>query len=94
MRRLSWYTSFSRSFKRRTKNNKDLQERVYKTLEALSQNPFDPKLKTHKLHGQLEGYWACSIDYDLRVIFTFEPDPTSKEDLIVLVELGTHEEVY
>ena len=63
-------------------------------LGLLAQDAFDPRLKTHKLRGQLEGLWACSVEYDCRIVFAFEPDPESAEDMIVLIDIGTHEEVY
>lgn len=53
-----------------------------------------PELKTHKLHGQLEGLWACWVEYDCRIVFAFEPDPAGGEDVIVLVDIGSHDEVY
>jgi len=51
-------------------------------LELLAQDAFDPLLKTHKLRGQLEGLWSCWVEYDCRIVFTFEPDPESAEDMI------------
>lgn len=63
-------------------------------LDRLAEDPFHPTLKTHKLSGQLKGLWACSVEYDARVVFAFEPDPDTGNDLIVLIDLGTHDEVY
>jgi mRNA-degrading endonuclease YafQ of YafQ-DinJ toxin-antitoxin module len=57
-------------------------------------DPTLPALKTHKLRGQLAGSWACWVEYDCRIIFTFEADPSGGEDMIVLVDIGTHDEVY
>ena len=34
-------------------------------------NPFDKRLKTHKLGGRLADLWAFSIDYRYRIIFEF-----------------------
>lgn len=34
-------------------------------------NPFDPKLKTHKLKGRLDGFLSFSIGYKYRIIFEF-----------------------
>jgi len=28
------------------------------------------------------------------IVFAFEPDPDTGEDMIVLIDLGTHDEVY
>lgn len=32
-------------------------------------NPFNPILKTHKLHGKLKEFYSFSVDYDHRIIF-------------------------
>lgn len=37
-------------------------------------NPFDPRLKTHKLHGHLEGFLAFSVTHRYRCIFDFKDD--------------------
>ena len=72
-----------------------MQEKIFSTLEKLSIEPFDPVLKTHKLHGKLIGLWACQVEYDCRIVFTFEKEPDNNEkDLIILVDIGKHDEVY
>jgi mRNA-degrading endonuclease YafQ of YafQ-DinJ toxin-antitoxin module len=55
MRHLVWDTSFRRAFKRATRRQPLLQEHILDVLQMLADNPFEPELKTHKLHGQLEG---------------------------------------
>ena len=60
----------------------------------LSKDPFTPSLKSHKLPGKLDGLWSCSVAYDCRVICAFSKDTTTEEDLIVLIDIGTHDEVY
>jgi addiction module RelE/StbE family toxin len=94
MRKLAWYTSFRRAFRRYTRNNPGRKEEVFQVLEQLATDPFQPSLRTHKLTGQLHGLWACWVEYDCRIIFAFEPDPSSGEELIVLIDLGSHDEVY
>jgi mRNA interferase YafQ len=94
MRHLVWHTSFRRAFKRRTRREPRLQERILDSLAALAANPFEPELKTHKLRGQLEGLWACWVEHDCRIVFAFETDPAGGDDLIVLVDIGSHNEVY
>lgn len=64
MRRLAWHSSFLRAFKRKTRKDPHLRERILETLERLAENVFDPRLKTHKLRGQLEGLWACWVEHD------------------------------
>jgi len=94
MRHLVWDSSFRRAFRRTTRRDSQLQDRIVQVLATLSENPFEPELKTHKLRGQLEGLWACWVEYDCRIVFTFEPDPQGREDAIVLVDIGSHDEVY
>ena len=45
--------------------------------ELFKVDPFDPRLKTHKLHGRLADLWAFSIDYNTRVVFQFLDQNTS-----------------
>jgi len=71
-----------------------IQERILTVLARLAEDPFEPGLKTHKLRGQLEELWSCWVEYDCRVVFALEPDLSGKEDLVVLVDIGTHSEVY
>lgn len=93
MRRLAWEASFRRAFKRRGGRDPALQERILDILGILVENPFEPELRTHKLRGQLTGLWASWVEYDCRIIFAFAPDPPN-DDAIVLVDIGSHDEVY
>jgi len=94
MRRLAWDNSFCRVFKQKTRRDRILQERIFDVLDQLLLAPFYPTLSTHKLSGHLQGLWACWVEYDCRIIFAFETDLETGEELIVLVDLGTHDEVY
>jgi addiction module RelE/StbE family toxin len=91
---LSWSKGFQRGFKRAIRKNCELQERIFSTLETLSKEPFRPDLKTHKLHGKLSGLWACEVEYDCRIVFAFEKDPEKGKEIIVLADIGKHDEVY
>ena len=57
-------------------------------LSRLAVDPFDPLLRTHKLKGELDDYWACTVDADLRVLFRWVDDEA------FLVNLGSHDQVY
>ena len=86
----------SSAFARRAKNvlkkhpqwSADLQS----TLDMLATDCFHPRLKTHKLKAELEGSWACSAGYDLRIAFKFVEYEGA--EAILLLTIGTHEEVY
>ncbi|MEH2454291.1 type II toxin-antitoxin system RelE/ParE family toxin [Nostoc sp.] len=94
MRVLVWDSSFKRAFKRVIRKNPRLEETIIEVLELLVTAPFAPTLKSHKLKGDLEGLWACWVEYDCRIIYTFQPNPDEDEDMIVLIDIGTHDEVY
>jgi addiction module RelE/StbE family toxin len=91
---LSWSVGFRRGFKKATRKDHALQEKIFSTLEKLSTHPFSPELKTHKLHGKLAWLWACEVEYDCRIVFAFETDSNTGKNLIVLADIGTHDEVY
>ncbi len=55
---------------------------------------FAPNLGTHKLGGNLKGLRACSCGYDCRIAFSIEKDKTTNEDSIILLDIGTHDEIY
>jgi len=94
MRTLIWGKTFVKAFKRTIKKHPTLSKDIEKTLRLLAEDPFDPQLETHKLKGKLSGTWACSVGYDLRIVFDFVKSESIKEDGIFLIEIGTHDEVY
>jgi len=64
-------SKFAREYKKLLDNIKDIAEEQ----EALfRKNPFDPKLKTHKLKGKLSGFLSFSIGHKYRIIFEFSKD--------------------
>jgi len=80
---------FRKAFKRKVRDNKALEARFRERLAIFQNNPFNPRLRTHRLSGQLQDFWSFSVDYDVRVIFSFiEPNRA------LFVDIGTHEEVY
>jgi mRNA-degrading endonuclease YafQ of YafQ-DinJ toxin-antitoxin module len=64
------------------------------TLRRLAADPFEPSLRTHKLKGKLAGSWSCIVEYDVRIVFIFMQNPDSDEEEILLVDIGSHDEVY
>jgi mRNA interferase YafQ len=62
------------------------------TLVMLQEDAFDERLGSHKLKGELAGLWACSAGYDLRIVF--EIAKRDDAEVILLVSVGTHDEVY
>ena len=93
-RTLVWDKGFLRAFRQMTRRNPHLRAKALLTLELLSQDPFHRALDTHKLKGILEGLWACSIDYDYRIVFELVDENRSGNEVILLIDIGTHDEVY
>ncbi len=86
---------FERAYKKFTGTNQQLKTLIAKTLVRLQNDAYDPALKTHKLSGKLAIYLACSCGYDCRIIFTIEKDLVDANiENIVLLDIGTHDDVY
>jgi mRNA-degrading endonuclease YafQ of YafQ-DinJ toxin-antitoxin module len=85
---------FARAVRRYTARNRRRQECVAETLVLMGEDAFAPRLKTHRLAGGLAGYYACSCGYDCRIVFTLEKHGRSGSEVIVLHDVGTHDEVY
>ena len=89
MIKVSWDQGFKRAYRKKVKNDAELKDRFWEAMEMLAKDPFQPRLRTHKLTGRLEGLWAFSVSFDCRVIFKF----ISKTE-ILLIDIGGHDEVY
>ena len=53
--------------------------------EIFVSNPFDPRLETHKLTGELRNYWAFWIDRKNRIMFAFKD-----QNKVIFCEVGDH----
>lgn len=78
--------------KRLGKKDRRAVAAIRSTLAMLQDDAFDPRLGCHKLKGDLAGLLACSAGYDLRIVF--EIAQRNDEEVILLVSVGTHDEVY
>ncbi len=86
---------FEKSYKKLAAKNLALKNGIARALEKLQQNAFDPSLRTHKLSGKLAIYLACYCGYDCRIVFTIEKDTNNTNlENIILLDIGTHDEVY
>ena len=85
-------SAFTRRAKNVLKKHPQWAADLQSTLDLLSTDCFHPRLKTHKLKAELEGSWACSAGYDLRIVFKLVEYEGA--EAILLITVGTHEEVY
>jgi len=82
--------NYQRKERKFFKHHPDLVDKYAEVLGKLKTNPSDPSLKTHKLKGSLNEFYSCSLNYDYRIICLF----LIKDDSIVLVDIGSHDDVY
>ena len=82
--------SYQRKERKFFKKHAELLDKYAKVLTQLKENPFDAALKTHKLHGDLSEFHACSLTHDYRIVCLF----LIQNDMIFLVDIGSHDEVY
>lgn len=94
MRKLVLTAKFKRALRKFVKRNPDLKNRVESTLQRMEIDVFAPSLSTHKLGGNLADANACSCGYDCRIIFTLEKDAETGVESIILINVGTHDDVY
>ena len=85
---------FERAFRRPIGKNPALQSPIETALRRMAVDVNDPRLKTHHLSGQLKGLHTCSVSYDCRIVFSRQKHPKTGAEVLLLVNLGSHEEVY
>lgn len=74
---------FEKNYRKLPNPIKDLAEKK----ESIFRNdPFDPRLETHRLHGKDKEVWAFSVTQSYRIKFTFL-DSSS----VLFIEIGTHD---
>jgi mRNA interferase YafQ len=94
MRNLVLTPRFKRAFRKFVQRDRALQSQIEQILEELRTDLSAPNLGTHKLVGNLQGLRACSCGYDCRIVFSIEKSKITKEESIILIDIGTHDEVY
>jgi len=85
-------TSFLRAARKYLKKPPDKAEELEFVFSLLTNDTFDSRLRTHKLKGEFDGVWACSVGYDMRILFEFVTHGDT--EAILLLTMGSHDEVY
>lgn len=80
--------TFLRRANKLLKKNPGLKKAYNELYDKLSNDPFDSTLHTHPLAGELTGKYSCSLTRDLRVVFRLY------DDIVHLLDIGSHDEVY
>jgi addiction module RelE/StbE family toxin len=94
MRKLVLTPKFKRTYRKFVSRDFKLKKRIEDTLRQMEKDVFAPNLSTHSLKGELFGLKACSCGYDCRIVFSIEVDPETQDEVIVLLDIGTHDDVY
>ncbi|MFA5454849.1 MAG: type II toxin-antitoxin system mRNA interferase toxin, RelE/StbE family [Sulfurimonas sp.] len=82
--------SYLKKLKKFLKKHPDMLERYAKAIEILEANPYHPSLRLHKLQGRLCEFHSIAINMEYRVIIDF----IIKENEIIPIDIGTHDDVY
>lgn len=85
---LKYTKKFLKHYQKRITANTSLNNKFKERLNLLILNPTNPVLKNHKLTGAKKYIYAFSITGDIRVLY--KRDPVT----IILVDIGTHNQVY
>ncbi|HBC44765.1 TPA: hypothetical protein DCZ81_01220 [Candidatus Collierbacteria bacterium] len=70
-------------------SNKNLVAKFNSRLKLFISNPKHPLLKNHGLVGRKQGLYSFSVTGDIRVVYRKISD-----DEIILIDIGTHNQVY
>lgn len=91
---MSFRIIYTKSYLKRAvkfaKRHPDLLSQYEKTLKLLELNPFHPSLRLHRLSGSLSDLHSVSINLSYRITLEF----VVEDDQIILVNVGSHNEVY
>ncbi|MEA1937124.1 MAG: type II toxin-antitoxin system mRNA interferase toxin, RelE/StbE family [Patescibacteria group bacterium] len=87
IKKIVFDASFERDFKKYKKRLSDKKiERLKEKLLIFKKDPFNQKLKTHKLKGNLKNYWSFSVSYFDRILFRFLDNET-----VFFIDIGNHD---
>lgn len=81
---------YFKKLKKFIKKHPDTLDKYIKTMEILEVDPLHPSLRLHKLKGKLNTYYSISITMQYRVVIDF----IIRNNEIIPIDIGTHDEVY
>jgi len=90
MYQLVFTPSYEKRVVRFLTKHSDIKKQYTKTIQLMEVDPFHPSLRIHQLSGKLKDLHSISINISYRVSVEF----MVKNKQIILVSIGTHDEVY
>jgi mRNA-degrading endonuclease YafQ of YafQ-DinJ toxin-antitoxin module len=88
--RLVYPESYIRKAKKFLKKHPEIHRQYQKTLELLELDPHHPTLRLHGLQGRLSGLSSVSINISYRIVL----EMVIRDNDIILIDLGNHDQVY
>lgn len=82
--RIIYSPKFAREYRKLPQDVKLLAEEKERVFR---EDPLDPRLKTHKLHGFLRDFWSFSIGYRYRIVFEFG----DSRGVVYFYSVGNHD---
>ena len=79
---------FSRKYKKFVKKHPQLSSKIDQKLELFRTDQNHPSLRLHKLSAKNAEVWSISISTEIRVLFTYTSGG------VILIDVGSHDEVY
>ena len=81
-------SQYLKAYKKLVKNQPYIHKKVKNKLKLFQENPNHSSLRLHKLHGGSYKNWSISIEKDIRLLFSYVKGG------VLLVNIGTHDQVY
>lgn len=81
---------FIKQSKKFFQKHPELKERFRLIMNELVTDPFQPHLKLHPLKGKLEGLHAIRLTFSYLITLTLQ----LTESKVILLDIGSHDEVY
>ncbi len=77
-----------KKYKKFVRKDEYLATKIKQTTKAISENPFNSKLKTHKVNSKFEkNVFSSRINADLRITWDFDDNQIN---IIEFLDLGGH----
>ncbi len=80
---------FKKSYKKRISNNPKLVLKTAQRINLFQENSDEPILRDHQLKGSKNNLRSFSVTGDIRIVYM-----KISEEHIILLDIGTHNQVY
>lgn len=87
--KIELHPDFKKSYKKRISKNPKLVLKTAQRINLFQENSDEPILRDHQLKGSKNNLRAFSISGDIRIVYM-----KVSEEHIILLDIGTHNQVY